>query len=360
MKNKIQNGIPAFLAISVLLAAEIIKISEVVPERQQNNFEIMSNVVMLIVAAVGFLLWGLPSLSGSSCSVGKIFSNIVVSVMAFVMNIDVFESAIRHNYLLEDLWGWHTCWIICILLQILFLTGLGRVICGQIRILINIINNMIKVLENLFSILLDAMKRNQFQILFVVIGFLFWGVFFGTLCRSKSPADIFSDISFWKSSALLWIFYFMVAFLLYIVPSVFQRVKATIQNTSGKVILMGTLLFFFAILTNVLPSLLQALAVVISIPATLTGSLWIVVKKVHSSGTDIENKYVKPEYNKPKYVLIILLYFVGIPLTLLFFVTFLWAGGSDIIEQDPTNITSWLDFLGTVAEVAKALLNLFR
>ena len=53
---------------------------------------------------------------------------------AFLMNINVFEHKIRQEQILNDLWSCHLDWIICTILQLLFLLNLGK-ICIVLQIL---------------------------------------------------------------------------------------------------------------------------------------------------------------------------------------------------------------------------------
>lgn len=354
MRNKIKNGMPAFLAIGVFALIEIINIFDFVPEHQRYNFEIMSNILMLIVAAVGFFLMGFPPSSDSGRSRGEeIFSNIVVSAMAFAMNIDVFEHTLRRDHILEDLWGWHTCWVICTVLQMILLTGFGKAALYQIKMFLMKIGRIGKALETFFSGLWSMLTYSKGRFLFVVFGIAIWGAFFANLCRDKSASDILSDMGFWANSVLLWIYYFAVITLVYVLFHVFPKLRAAIQNASGKTVMAITLIFIIAILSSVLSSLLKVLATIILIPASVTGSVWFAVNKINTDSNSANDEGVQGKEINSKDVLLILLCFLGLPLTFIFLMTFLGTDGKSAIVEDPTSFTAWLEFINTVADVAR-------
>lgn len=84
--------------------------------------EFISNVAMVAVAVKAFFSSGEFSMLGGG-KLRNTLENLTIPVLAFFMNIGVFGYIIRWDHLLEDLWGWHSWWMFCAVIQILFLSG---------------------------------------------------------------------------------------------------------------------------------------------------------------------------------------------------------------------------------------------
>lgn len=125
MKQNLKNASPAFAAILIVLIVGSINILGYVPSNQQNNFENMSNIMLLATALAGFLL-AIPSVKSGGRDLFIFLGNILVSVMAFPMNIIVFGHTIQLDCFWESLWGWHIGWVICAMIQIYVLSGRGE------------------------------------------------------------------------------------------------------------------------------------------------------------------------------------------------------------------------------------------
>lgn len=353
MRTKIKNGIPAFLAISVFATAEMITMFEIISEHQRYNFEIICNISMLIVAVLSFFLMGLPISSDSSYSPAKALSNIAVSAVAFTMNIDVFEHTFRSGHFLEDFRGWHICWAICAALQIIFLTRLGKTLLLKTGC-------MAKTLEVFFSELWHVLSHNKIRFIILTFGITIWGIFFGALCSDKNASAILSDIKFWESSLLLWIYYLILVLMINLLFHIVPKIAVAVQNASGKAIVAITLILIIAILANVLPALLQALTTILCIPVFITGMFLLIIRRIGSNNSTSGNERTGNKDINSKDAFVVLLCFIVIPLVFIFLITFLKAGNSNIIAENPTSVTAWLDFMGTVAEMAEAFFDLFR
>lgn len=377
MKQSIKNGIPPLIAVLELLTVEIINLRKIVPSEQSTNFEAVSNFVMLSVALGSFFLLGLPSISNGRHRLSTTFSNVAVSAMAFPMNIVVFEHPIYLEHFLEDLWGWHAGWLLSALVQVLVLSGMGSILLRQVQTLFKGITYIGKGLGNLFSDVLSAIRdTNISTLIFLFIGFLIWIIYLGTLCYNNGGNTTFSDLNFWWNSVLLWMYYFIVIFILHILISASQKAKDTILHINGKTLLVIVLIIGLTILANLLPNMLQNLTMTLCIPVTAVGLLWLFIKKIHHIISSSNARNDDTEDNAPnsnahqrngsekerinlKYVLVLLISYVGIPLTAIFLATVFCSESSDIILLDPENIASWKKFFIEASETANNLLKQF-
>jgi len=361
MKQGFKYGSPAFFALLVLLIVEVINIAGLLPLQQRNDFEIISNIAMFTVALVGFFCLGLPSQKTDCTDVGIFLVNIVVSGIAFLMNIYVFEHVIQLERLLESLWCCHMLWIICIVVQFLFLTGLGKWLWHLIQKLLSWGKNISNCVENSYSCLVDIVKRsNKSMVLTIFIGFILWSIILINRIRNQGANFVFSDTGFWRSSIWMWAAIITISYLLHMVPLIFKKNKEAIISINSKKVFAATVFLFLAAAANVLPSLLQTIMIIISLPVAAMGILLLVIKNIYEKTRDGKREGLHVEDRTLKDVSIVLFCFVGLPLTIIFLVTFLMGNNSEIITQDPTNITAWLEFVRAAAETADYLLNLFN
>lgn len=353
MKHKIKNASVALLAILVLLIVGLISMLEIVPIEHQKYFENISNIIMLAVAVIGFFLPDTFPPQDIERNLGIICSDIMVSGISFLMNINVFRHEFHFEQPEKSIFGWHACWIICIVVQILVLLGLGKNLLAMIKMILLLIINVGKELGSLFSEIWNTIRNcNQHMLLVIFFGFFVWGIYGGTLCYRRGVQTVFSDIDFWGNSVLLWMNYFIIIFLIYIIEPISQKVKMLILGTNGKATLSIALIIMLAVLSIWIPSLIQTVAIIIFIPVVATVLLWCIVKKIHGgNGNDSPNISLR-------YVSVILILFILLPLIIIFGGTFLWADGSNIIGQDPASISSWLEFLKAAADIAKDLIEI--
>lgn len=318
MKHKIKNASAALIAILVLLIVELISMSQSVPAEQQRNFENISNTIMFAVAVAGFFLSNVFTLAYTWEKLTAIYSDIMVSVISFLMNIYVFGYELGPKQSGYGIWGWHICWIISITVQILLLSGLGKALLGWIKRFLSVLRTIGRELGGFVSDLWNTIRKSNLRMLLIIaLGLIVWGIYGGTLCYKRGVPTVLSEIDFWGKSALLGISYSIFVFLLCALAWVSQKVKAKILGINGKRIAAGT--------------------------------LWNArIRKVltHKNAGSV----------KRKDVVVILSCFILIPLSIIFCGTWLWADGSSMIGQDPTSITSWLEFLGAAIDVARELI----
>ena len=356
MQHKIKNASAALLAILVLLIVGLISMLEIVQIEHQKYFENISNIIMLAVAVIGFFLTDTFPPQDIERNLGIICSDIMVSGISFLMNINIFGHKINFVQLAEGIWSWHVCWIVCIIVQVFVLLGLGKNLLVLTKIFLTYIvcvgNEFVSFFSDIWKIIRNCNKR---MLLVIFGGFLIWIIYGGALCYERGAQTVFSDIDFWGKSVLQWIYYFIIVFLANNIIPISQKVKQLIFKTNGMVILGIVLIVMLAVLSNWIPSLQQTVATILFIPVAAAWLLWRIVKKIHERKDYGSN-------NSPnvtlRYVSVILFLFVLLPLIIIFGGTILSADGSNNIGQDPASINSWLEFLTAAAGIAKELIEI--
>jgi len=231
------EGLPVFWAFVVLLATALIVTgfnwAGRVPPAQ---LQIFSNIAMLAVAAKGFFALGQPS-ALSTTRLSSTLGNLTVPVLAFYMNINVFGYVIRWDHLPADLWGWHTGWIICAGVQVLFLSGFAQYVLHQMLRLAKAVGHQVK---NAASALADKVKLCDKGVLLIFLtGTVLWGVYLGSQIFSRGAQAVFSDVKTLWGSVLLLLVWTIVGVLLYVVPAVCKKSKWTIFGMDGKGIVIA-------------------------------------------------------------------------------------------------------------------------
>lgn len=309
---------PGLAAVIILAIVTVLDMLPVEFLHQQGNFETLSNVALIIVAVIGFF----QRKPDGSSDYGSIFSNTLVSIIAFPMNIIIFKHAIRPEYFLEDLWCWHLFWLICAIVQIFGLSTAGKKLLAQVLAFLGWVRDRGSQVGNMFSDTLSSIQNSDKKVLvtiFIGIVGLLGDVGFHIYTRGLEAA--FTNPHFLVEKFFLWVILcvFML-FLIHTIPLVLQKVKDAIQNMAGKWILAVLAVVIFAVLAGVMPFLLQALAFVLLIPALAMGVLWSVIK---GSSRIWENIYKGQEKNKgagdstARDWAAIMLAYIGIPLTII-------------------------------------------
>lgn len=358
MRQGWKNGYPAFLAILILFIVEIVDISGIA-SHQQDNFEKMANIVMLMVAIVGFFCQGLPSLEKDRRSLSVFLSNTAVSAIAFFMNIDVFKHTIRLDQLAKDIWCCHMIWVISILAQILFLSGLWTYLFCKSKILVIKVKEVSVCVKSGFSSFVEGIKdSNKSVLLTMAVGIFIWIISLMIQIEDRGAAAVFSDTDFWWKSVWMWLAIIVIGSLFHMASLIFQETKNAIQNLGSRKVLAVVAVIAFTALANVLPSLLQTIAIIVAVPVVLMGLLFLIIRKFYYiCGVTGKENSVARDMNL-KWIAVVLFSFVGLPLAVICLATCLWADGREIIMQGSADITTWLNFINSAAEVAKSLLDL--
>ena len=196
-------------------------------------------------------------------------------------------------------------------------------------------------------------------LLTALIGFSAWSLYLGIQIHAKGVATVFSDSEIFRISIWLWVAVLAVSLLIHIAPQVFQKARDAMQHMDGKIVLTVIVGALFLLLNGFLPSLLQAITMIILISLVPTGLLGFIIKKlVKVDGNSLDNNGdVRRSTNQgnaqPKDLAVVLTCFVGIPLFLLCVITALSQEGKNIIEQQSlSDISTYLNFISAALEVA--------
>lgn len=378
----LKDGIPAFLAIIAFLLAEVLSTLRPV----SLNYELISNIVMLAIAVGGFFIVGLPSKQRTS-NLSCVLSNLFVSIIAFPMNIDVFGHTIHWDNWLADLY-WHFGWIICAVIQILFLTKLGEGLLRQAVALLTWTQDKISAFGDSVRSIINLLKRQDKGIVAIMgTTATAYATYLGCRIYFEGIQTVFSDSNTLWAGVCLWIACMGIGCLVYIVPSVCKQSKSAILNLDCKTILvalltvagLGVLFYALPLVAGLMGTILAALA---SLVCVVYIAIKLAAKRSRQQASQISSGPNSPGKNgqsqsgsalealtnnaikstssvNPLDLVIALLAFVVIPLVLIFIVTACSGEGSAILENGTANFTTWLSFIEAALNVASELLQLF-
>lgn len=381
--GKLKKSSPAFFALFILLVVELIDLSGIVPVQRRGNFENISNAVMVVITVAGFLIVGLPFKERSNDQIDKdervfaIFGNLAVSFITFPMNVSVFGHPLRQEQLLADIWGWHLFWIICVVIQILILSGLGERLLDEVLVFGGWLrNDVFRLLNSILHKAPTIITRNKM----VSICFLIWSIYFVAQVCVQGIASVFSDANIFWNSLCLWMAVITIFFLIYITPLLFSKCKEAIKNISGKNVLAAVIAVVFITLANILPSLLKTIALLLLIPAIPAILIGFIIRRGiykirellaglyeanqsdqlgnQSANTVSNYRDIETADLYMKYVAVLLVCFIVFPLAIIILTIAIRNGWNDFPIQDITSITAWLEFFKVVSETAGSLLKL--
>lgn len=366
MKGK--NGIPAFLAALIFLVVQAVNIWGRVPQQHRVNFEIMSNAFMLIVAVASFFWIGLPSKENSEGTIGNMLGNIAVSAIAFPMNIDVFQQTIRWEQFGKDIWNWHLLWIVCGVVQILFLSSLGVRLLARVQGILLWGEGVVRCLGGIIKDILDEIRTTEKRVKYTVFGgSILWMLYLRSQIYEKgSIADVFLDLDFIWRSIQLWIVSLIFGLLMSVAPLLFQKVTEAVQDIRRKWMGIVAMIIAFALSIVKWPVLLTVIVIVSVVPMILIVLIIALIKTIYKKQSDKEQKNPgcisqEPESEKLTDTIkwgdcmIVWIVFIVMPLTIISIATFQSEGGRKIAAQDWSQITTWLDFITAALGTTKAL-----
>lgn len=388
MNSRWRDGIPALLAVALFALAEMLRLSKVLLQ-YWDNIEIISNALMLGIAIFFSAKVQFAEQEQSSSS-RRVVWIILVSLIAFPMNVDVFGHAIRLERLLPDLWGWHSFWIICAVLQLLILTPLGKELLGQIKLMLAQLIGIMKwgkgitvTLGSILSVTVDYIfsfvKQSSKKMVFIItLGFFLWTSWLSTQVRGQDIRILLADISFIGKNLLVWIYYLFITFLVCLLPTVVRKTKEGLISLDRKhvmvVVAAATILVASVFLLPFMIGIVGALLVLIS---SLIAFVKWAVQKDKIKFDPKNNSPESPESGDSKSegtladfspssdsirmedLAILLVLFVAVPLFLVFILALPTTAGQELISNGPLDLTAWLDFGKSVLEITNALLQLF-
>lgn len=378
-KLKWKNGVPAVLAILVFLTVELNDLLEIVP-LERGKVEQISNGIMFVIAVlgvIGFYLERQASQVGKERNLACIFSNVAVSVIAFYMNVSVFHRTIRLEQLWENIWGIHLCWLLCAVVQIQILSGLGAAILNVVR---SFLGGLKAAAKRLWKAVRDTVNRADSYVLCAIsLSSFGWAVYICAQIYINGAAFIFADTVVFSRSVWFWAASLFIFLLIRIFPRVIRKAAEGVHSIEGEIMLGAIAVVILAVLSCVLPSFPQAIAILVLIPLTAICILWLTIRKLSQpqeelkngshegssdtgdpdTGTQEDGRSDEGITIKRSDLAAVILPF-AVPLVMIFIITALQLEDGTILEtQDSLDVNAWLSFINEAAEVAQTLLGLF-
>ena len=225
-KSRIIRISAYFAALIVFGIAVVCKLFGLISALNVAKAEFLYNSIMFGIAVSCFLRARHAAEDNGANDSYTMLSNVAVSVVAVFMNIDVFGHTIRKEELWSDLWGWHLCWIICVAIQVTFLSSLGKRLLVEVYHFLRWAKKIFGLLGNIVTGLVDKLAKCDKGILIIVIGdIILLSIRFGNqICAQGVYGTIGNEVFLWKTVRLLFI-YFWIGLLPYMTPTLFIGAK---------------------------------------------------------------------------------------------------------------------------------------
>ena len=354
----------ALLPFLVYVITAVLHKLEVISSR--NDTILVCNAILFLFAVGAFFITGLPSKAEKDSRLWGLLANLAFPLAAFLMNTSVFGLFIRREALLNDLWNWHLGWIICAALQILFLSGLGSGLLTQTLAVLSWGRGVVSSLGAAVSDALTTMSgASNNAKLTVLAGLVTWAVYTGIQIYSMGLSNVFNTDFIWTST-WLWLAVIGVCILIHLVKPVCEKTKESVQNGSTTKLWIAIGVLAFIAIAGFLPSLLQALAMLLLLPAAVTGVVLFAAKqglkrnrgkqsgKLEGGVADpVNDSLLNVEIRDLK---ILLACAIGFTLFLMIVATLATPEGTGIVQAQ--DMTAWLDFIKKAVEVSGELLDL--
>lgn len=364
MKRIWQDGIPTFAAAVTLLIAVILKVWTTAIGRLGYPIDTIFNIIFVNIAVLGTFLIGLPSKEQNERRLASLLGNLLVPLLAFPMNISIFGHEISWKAPLNDQWSWHICWLVCIVLQILFLTNLGAQMINRAQALLILLRRAATAVGREFSTVVKAIKTHDKGIIAIMtVTTAMWILVLSYKTYRAGTAEVLADIDTLVGSLLVWIACALIGSVVYTAPLIVHKVKQAVDLLPHWKILKTVLVVsVLMILFSAMPFLLQAvglLATVLILPLCLGGLIIAIATWRMRRLKEKEKTGVKPVcVINPADMAVALLAFLVAPLTVLSVATALTPGGQQILGQE-MSVKSCLDYVTACCNVASAVMQLF-
>ena len=368
MKQAWKDGFPAVFAVWVLLIGIITDLLGIVPLKQLDKFENISNVSMIIIAIAG-LLWFFFKQMDDGKKLFHILNNVAVSGFALCMNVYVFRHTIRSEHLWQDIWGVHLLWLLFATAQILLLSGLGRIILNVIH---SLLRDVKKLAVRLWEAVYDLINHTDNYVLCALLGSLIgWNIYIGIQVHTNGIKFILEDTDIFSQSVWLWTISLLIFLLVRIFPLIIQKVIKEIEEIKGHIMLVAISVITLVMLSYALPSFLMTVVALVLISLAAICILYFSIRKISQLANKLGNSTpraatVEESEGKRTHTirysdLIIVILVFALPLATLLITASLQPEARAVLtEQDSLNIDTLLKFMGKVLEIAVSLLKLLE
>lgn len=351
-------GIPAFAATAVLLAATLVKDWMTMTGRLGYHVDTIFNIVFVGIAVLGGVLIGLPTRTQSEWRLAGLLSNLLVSILAFPMNIAVFGHKVNWSIPLKDQWGGHIGWLFCIVLQILFLSGLGE------QLMILGVRIVTVVSRGVSAIVEYIRMHNMGVIAIMTVSTLVWAVFLACKVYHKGTCEVLADADTLMGSLLVWITCVLTGAVAYVAPLILQMVREAVRVLNPRRVLIAVIaVIVLVVLSAALPSLLKMAGLLVTlfiVPLCLACLIiWGAVWRVRRNRW-LERQNIRPTHTiNPLDMAVVLLAFCVVPLVFLNVATGLSPQGQEILSRGQVDMINCLDYITACCNVASAVIQMF-
>ena len=280
MKYIRKSWFPTFASVFVFIVIAFLDICGFIPTQQRLQFEILCNSIMILLAVLGLWIEQNPTDPDSKpkSNPKNILGNVLISVIAFPMNIDIFGHTIRSDRFLSDLWGWHLFWLIFGIVQILVLSELGHILLQQVQNLVSGLQEWGKdVVTPLGKVVIDLAdslyQSNKFDLFVSISGLALWTGFLYSQLHGSDMKEILTDSRFYIHNIIFLLSYVIVVIIFHNYLPLFKSIRRAIQQadpkiticTVGAIIALAIAIYFFP----TVKSLTEIFIAILSLPSAI-------------------------------------------------------------------------------------------
>ncbi len=282
MKKLCEDSSPAILSLLVLLVTEIIHAADLVAQEKEGDFQTISNILLLMVGVYG-LFFAITQMKTSRNGILLLcLGNFLVTVSAFVLNIDVFGNKVEQYS--DLLTGWHVMWLFWTAVLLILFSGIGKssyeLVGKASQYLVARTGDSIRWMEG-------AVRKIHKGVLFsVLIGIAFWPVFLaGGYVLAGFPLEDFP-----KWSLVFWCSWFLVCMLITFFANFMPKIRQFVEEFDVEKLLkrfMMAVILLAAVFValQIFPSLFQVLGTIFSYVLLLllfSGTVFYIGRKLLS------------------------------------------------------------------------------
>ncbi len=280
MKYIRKSWFPTFASVFVFIVIAFLDICGFIPTQQRLQFEILCNSIMILLAVLGLWIEQNPTDPDSKpkSNSKNILGNVLISVIAFPMNIDIFGHTIRSDRFLSDLWGWHLFWLIFGIVQILVLSELGHILLQQVQNLVSGLQEWGKdVVTPLGKVVIDLAdslyQSNKFDLFVSISGLALWTGFLYSQLHGSDMKEILTDSRFYIYNIIFLLSYVIVVIIFHNYLPLSKSIRRAIQQadpkiticTVGAIIALAIAIYFFP----TVKSLTEILIAILALPSAI-------------------------------------------------------------------------------------------
>ena len=259
--KKWKSFLPGIGGLFCLLLIEIINTIGIVNQQQKENFQTISNILLLIIGSIGVFYSITEKESSGKYELLQFISNFLTIVSAYVLNIDVFGNNIQKFF---DLFtGWHIMWFLWSVALILLFSGAG-IKCYEL--IQSIFHYFVEKTRDSVYGIENAIRKSHKGVFFSVFaGAILWLVFLGI--GNTGNWIVKRDIP--ENSLLFWFFWCMICMLIAFFGSLLPKIKQSVDDLRPTRILKYFMLavIILAVLfvaVQIFPSLFHMLGTIFS------------------------------------------------------------------------------------------------